>query len=266
MSVIYEPRGRAREYAHLALNLYGSIGPDGKEYPAGCVHGCTYCYVPDFMHIPPEIFHGDVRPRRDILNRLRKDAPKFAGTDTRVLLCFACDAYQPLPPERDVTRAAIEILREFDIPFQVLTKGGMRAARDFDLYGPKDAFATTLTFIGKHPSRGFEPKAAAPASRIAAIRVAKHRGLRTWVSLEPVLDPVDSLAIIACTADCVDLFKIGKLNHRKSETYWRTFGIRAIERCEKYGVPYTIKADLAKYLDGIEFHNRDTRCVKRSGR
>ena len=266
MSVIYEPRGRAREYAHLALNLYASVGPDGKEYPAGCVHGCTYCYVPDFMHIPREIFHGDVRPRRDILNRLRKDAPKFAGTDKRVLLCFACDPYQPLPPERDVTRAAIEILREFDIPFQILTKGGLRAARDFDLYGPNDAFATTLTFFGDMTSLKGEPGAALSSGRIAAIKMARRMGIQTWASLEPVVTPMASWQLIRRTADCVDLFKIGKLNHRKSETDWRAFGIRAIELCEKYGVPYTIKADLAKYLDGIEFHNTDTRSIKRNGR
>ena len=266
MSVIYEPQGRAREYAHLALNLYGSVGPDGKEYPAGCVHGCTYCYVPDFMHIPRKIFHGDVRPRRDILNRLRKDAPKFAGTDKRVLLCFACDPYQPLAPERDVTRAAIEILREFDIPFQVLTKGGLRAARDFNLYGPNDAFATTLTLLEERFSLKREPKARLPDNRLLAIIEAAQRGITTWVSLEPVIEPADSLRWIELTVPYIDHFKIGKLNHRKSETDWWAFGISAIELCLKYGVPYYIKADLAKYLDGIEFHNRDTRCVMRSNR
>ena len=35
MGYIYEPKGRAREYGELALNLY-----------SGCRHGCKYCYVP----------------------------------------------------------------------------------------------------------------------------------------------------------------------------------------------------------------------------
>ena len=35
MSIIYEPRGKAREYAELAVNLY-----------KGCAHACIYCYAP----------------------------------------------------------------------------------------------------------------------------------------------------------------------------------------------------------------------------
>ena len=34
MNVIYEPKGRAREYSELACNLY-----------RGCTHGCRYCYA-----------------------------------------------------------------------------------------------------------------------------------------------------------------------------------------------------------------------------
>lgn len=263
--VIYEPKGRALEYSLLACNLYGSVGPDGRKYPAGCVHGCDYCYVPDALHIPKEIFHGTygIEPRANILERLEADAEKLRGTDQRVLLCFSCDAYQPIPPELDVTRQALEILREFDIPFQVLTKGGMRAARDFDLYGPNDAFATTLTFTSDDDVDQWEPEAATWSNRVAAISRAKREGITTWVSLEPVLNPYDALEHISACSSMVDLFKIGTLNHRASDIDWRAFGMMAIELCEKYGVKYYIKDDLARHLKGVPFTNTDTRRVKR---
>ena len=86
-----------------------------------------------------------------MLEQLRKEAPKLAGTDERVLLCFTCDPYQQLDIETRTTREIIKILREFDIPFQVLTKGGMWASRDFKLYGPHDAFGSDICWAAARP-------------------------------------------------------------------------------------------------------------------
>ena len=252
MRAIYEPKGRAQEYSLLACNLF-----------TGCVHGCDYCYVPRTLHITPEQFRTNVRPRDGVLEQLRKDAEKYQGTDKRVLLCFTCDPYQPEWIEHGVTRQALRILREYDIPFQILTKGGMRAARDFDLYGPNDVFATTLTAIYKYASERHEPNAAPPAERRETLKQAKQAKITTWVSLEPVIEPDDSLLSIEITYNYVNLYKIGKLNYQKTGIDWRAFGCEAIDLCENYDVPYYIKNDLAKYLDGVEFTNTDTRTIKR---
>ena len=95
--VIYRPKGRAMEYSELALNLF-----------YGCVHGCTYCYVPATLHIAKEYFHARALPRSLVIERLRVDVVKYAGTDQRVLLCFTCDPYPP--KDYVVTRRALEIL------------------------------------------------------------------------------------------------------------------------------------------------------------
>lgn len=254
MRAIYEPKGRALEYSLLACNLF-----------KGCIHGCDYCYAPNVLQKNREDFHSEERagPRKGILKALENDAAKLKGTDKRVLLCFTCDPYQPRSIEKGVTREALQILRSFDIPFQVLTKGGMRARRDFDLYGPNDAFATTLTFLSNSDSYEHEPDAAKPQDRIEAIELAHYLGITTWVSLEPVLDVGQSLCIIEETHPFVDLFKIGKLNHKSNMTDWRWFGAEAIRLCEKYGVDYYIKDDLAKFLDGVKFTNTDTRKIAR---
>lgn len=253
MGIIYRPSGRAAEYAHLAINHY-----------VGCRHGCMYCYVPATTR--NNDFHTKQAPKKDVLYKLTRAAPNFAGTDERVLLCFACDPYQPLNDELNLTREVIKILKDNDIPFQVLTKGGMRAVSDFDLYGPNDAFAATLTFLDEAKSKRAEPNAALPESRIRSLSVAKQKGIRTWVSLEPVIDTKASLELIRITHSFVDHYKIGKLNHASGDLTFqalRRFGIKAIELCREFGVDYWIKADLAKYLDGIHFTNTDTRKVKR---
>jgi len=146
----------------------------------------------------------------------------------------------------------------------------MRAVGDFDLYGPHDAFATTMTFIKWRDSAEAEPQAAPPIHRIGSL-VQAHQCFRiqTWVSLEPVLDPEQSLKIIEETWNFVDLYKIGKLNHdkqREDRIDWRAFGMEAIALCEKYGRRYYIKSDLAGYLKGVRFTNTDTRTVDRPDR
>ena len=44
--------------------------------------------------------------------------------------------------------------------------------------------------------------------------------------------------------DFVGMWRIGKLNHRKSETDWRQFGIYMEALCKRLGRNYYIKEDL----------------------
>lgn len=253
MPIIYVPRGRALEYSLLAINHY-----------KGCSHRCVYCYARKMMSVFTNENFEEPIARDGIIDNLIREAPRHAGTDKRVLLCFTCDPYQQLDETEKVTRSVIEVLKNNDIHFQVLTKGGLRAVRDFDLYTEGDAFATTLTYIDKVESATKEPGAALPAERIKAIRMAHENNIETWVSLEPVLDAEQSLKIIRMTSDFVDLFKIGKLNHFYSEIDWRDFGIKAIELCQKLQKNYYVKNDLAQWLKGIEFTNVDTRRIKKN--
>lgn len=249
-SVIYEPGGRAREFAHLAVNLY-----------AGCTGGCTYCYLPSILHITREQF-AKCRPRPGVLKSLEKYAPKYAHTDKRLLLCFACDPYPKC--EKGLAGKALAILSDNNVPFQVLTKMGSAAIQDFNLYGPNDAFASTLTFTNKEDSVKYEPNAAIPEERRYVLKIAKERGIHTWVSLEPVIDTAQTLELIAWTHEFVDLYKIGKLNYTKTRINWRRFAIEVVNLLSGLGKKYFIKEDLAKYLNDGEYENTDNRTVERT--
>ena len=243
--MIYEPAGRAREYAPLALNLY-----------RGCSHGCLYCYAPDACRTNRAAFHASPAPRADVIRKLERELAKGSevglGEKDPVLLCFTTDPYQPLAAETGITRRAIELLHEHGYPVHVLTKGGMRAAADFDLLGnlPGDAFATTLTFVDSADSAHWEPGAASPADRMTAMTEAHELGIPTWVSLEPVIDPEQTLAIIRATHSYVDLFKVGTLNHHElaKSIDWPDFARRVVELLEKLGAAHYIKTDLRRHL------------------
>lgn len=238
--IIYVPRGRAYEYSPLAANLY-----------SGCEHGCTYCYAPLALKRSREEFkNAKLRPGH-ILEDLRKDAEKLRGDTRPVLLCFTCDPYQPLDEKYQLTRKAIEILHEHGLTVQILTKGGKRSERDFDLLAMRkelSIYAATLTFADEAQRRVYEPGAAPTRERIEALKNAHALGIRTWVSLEPVFDPEDAYDFIERTYPFVDLYKVGKLNHSPEERNrdWREFRETIIVLLDAYEKNYYIKEDLAR--------------------
>lgn len=242
MQTIYEPKGRAQEYSSLAVNLY-----------RGCGHGCQYCYAPQTLKIARKEFYYSPAPRKDIIAELKKKLEVFSTPDRYILLSFTSDPYQPLDQELKITRQAIELLKLKGCKIEILTKAGLNATRDFDLLDPAvDKMGTTLTFAPGHEDEAWkwEPHATLPTDRIPFLFAAKNRGFQTWVSLEPVIDPAQSLRLIDITHEYVDYFKVGILNHHvHAKTIdWKRFGNDAVEKLTKYGKEFMLKDDLIKKM------------------
>jgi DNA repair photolyase len=240
MAVIYEPRGKAREYSPLACNLY-----------KGCGHGCIYCYAPSATFRERSKFYGEPEPRKGILDAITKESEKVKPEQGPVLLCFTCDPYQPLDSDLRLTRQALEIFAARKIPVQILTKGGLRACRDFDLLAtlPNNQFSVTLTHDDPVVSTAWEPGAGPPAERIESLKRAHNCGIATWVSFEPVFDPGAVYRLVEATHSFVDFYKVGKLNyHKDAKTIdWMAFLKRIKSLLESHGKNYLIKSDLAKF-------------------
>jgi DNA repair photolyase len=236
MQAIYQPRGKAREYAELAVNLY-----------TGCPHGCTYCYVPGIKNIGRSEYLT-VSPRVGILDAIEKDARKMQGDPRHVLLCFMCDPYPPSDQKPfSVTREAIEILKRYKMRVAVLTKAGLRAMRDFDLLTPEDKFGCTLTFTDPYDSMKWEPGAELPTDRLFSLHAAHARGIPTWASLEPVIDPFQTIALISASFAYVDEFKVGKLNYLHTDIDWRIFCVNLAHQLNNFGCAYYIKDSLLPF-------------------
>ncbi len=223
MKVIYRRQGKP-EYAKLGLNIY-----------TGCSHGCKYCYN-------EWRFRGSwIQPRKAAsLNNIQKDLTELdcAGEKNPVLLSLVGDPYDMARSDSGYMRSVLKLFRLYDHPFIILTKGGMLAAKGFDLYGPNDSFGVTLTFDNDEDSKQWEPGAALPADRIAALEEAHNRGIHTWVSFEPVIYPAQTINLIELTHEFVDLFWVGKLNHNtalEKTVEWPKFRYDIEEVLQKYG-------------------------------
>lgn len=230
---IYEPRTRAREYCDLAVNIYDS-----------CPHGCTYCYARAMAKRFGKPWGNVVSPRPGIVEGVRQQLAGMRGQGKKIMLCFTCDPY-PVGHDSTATREVIKAIKESGNHVQILTKGDETAQRDFDLLDSNDSFGVTWSgadFVGS-----MEPGAASHEQRHLNLFAAKHYGIGTWLSCEPVLEPSAIYAAIECF-DYVDMFRIGKLNHRRSGIDWHEFGHRAKTMCEERGRAYFIKEDLLREM------------------
>ena len=84
--------------------------------------------------------------------------------------------------------------------------------------------------------------------RLLNLSEAKASGITTWLSCEPVIVPADIIRAIN-HFEFVDMFRIGKLNHRKSCIDWASFGRKAEALCLEYGRNYYIKEDLRREME-----------------
>lgn len=238
MRGIYKPSGRALEYSSLAVNLY-----------TGCEAGCLYCMIPAILRITREDFKY-ARPRKGILDQLRKDVKKYGQESPRINLCFTCDPYTPWEEHEKLTRKAIEIMGEAGLKMSVLTKNPGLAIRDFDLFRKyKVHLGVTLTYMDRAKQVFWEPGAPSPTKRMVALEVAHNNGITTWVSLEPIIDPRESMKIVEKCHKFVDYWKAGPLNYSKG-----TYEIDWSQCCEDMlrlfnilKASYYIKDDLWKF-------------------
>ncbi len=238
-SVIYETTGRAREFSELSCNLF-----------SGCEHSCVYCWSPQVTHKTREEFlHPQIRVTAlDVLKSAKEWSEK--GENRRVLLCFVTDPYQPIEQDTQLTRKCIMALHEAGLNVIILTKGGLRSTRDFDLLTPKDAYATTLTCIEPKDSQYWETKASLPQERIDALKRAYQNGIETWVSFEPVISIGQTLTLLALTHSFAGHYKVGTMNyHPHGKTInWREFGWHIKGVMDDLGIKYYFKKDLLKEM------------------
>lgn len=209
------------------------------------------CYVPQVLKMPRAEFDAGAVERPGFLGKLERDAAKYAalGVSEQVMLSFTTDPYHP--GDTSLTRATLEVLADYDLPFCTLTKGGNRAVRDIDLFDKKTcAFATTLTTLDDAFSRKWERGATLPKERIDTLWHFRSAGIFTWVSLEPTLDVASSLAIIEHTHEFVDLYKIGRANYlpMTTATDWQDYTLRVLETANRLGARHYIKKDLQPFL------------------
>lgn len=210
---IYNPLGKAGEYAKWACNFY-----------VGCSNNCSYCYCKKGIlknamgmdHAQLKKCFKDENEAFEIYNKeLKQNIDEIKKTG--LFFTFTSDPF--LQETIDLTWKAVALAYSIGVPCQLLTKRadfinkldfGMLASSLELAHTDKISFGFSLT-----GDDSLEPNASSNEERIRAMKRLHSMGFKTFASIEPVIDISKSLEMIEQTIGFCDLYKIGLLSGKR---------------------------------------------------
>lgn len=180
----------------ISWNQSPDLGFDRAVNPyRGCEHGCIYCYAR-----PTHSYLG-LSPGLDFETRLiaRPDAPQVLARElgrkgyrvAPLALGSNTDPWQPIEAQHRITRALLEVLRDWRHPVTITTRGAL-IARDTDILAEMAALdlvevGVSITTLDPALARALEPRAPSPARRLQTITTLRAAGVPVRLMLAPVI-------------------------------------------------------------------------------
>ncbi|KAF1070717.1 MAG: hypothetical protein GAK45_00715 [Pseudomonas citronellolis] len=184
----------------ISRNQSPDVGFDRSVNPyRGCEHGCIYCFARPshaYWDLSPGIdFETRLIAKTNLAERLEAELSKPGYVPAPIALGINTDAYQPIERERGLTRQALEILLRFRHPVHIITKGSL-ILRDLDLLAELASHnlvsvAFSLTTLDDELKRIMEPRTAAPAARLRAMRTLHAAGVPVSAVCAPMIPMVN---------------------------------------------------------------------------
>lgn len=176
-----------REVACKTILNRSSISDYSLNCYGGCEHACTYCYA-RFMqrfHAHPEPWGGFVDVKINAVEALERQLRRARPGD--VFVSSACDAWQPIEAERELTRECCRRLIAHGFQVNALTKSAL-ILRDFDIFeGSTARIGVTITTLDPRLQALWEPHASSVEDRLRVLEEAHAAGLKTAIMFGPLL-------------------------------------------------------------------------------
>ena len=242
-----------------------------------CPYNCAYCYVWRSKLFSSRVQRGKYDPV--------EEARKYLNKRNRVIVVsFVSDPYPPEEADKRITRRVLEVLSGNPCNrVMVLTKNPGLALRDLDVMKKGNIWlGTTIITFFRPFYRKLEPYAPSPLERVKALVEAHKEGVRTWISIEPIIPfityPEEIVRLTLVLG--VDYYVLGAYNYynritlptieyREETKYvkknveinlssltrdilkvWYVIHVsKAIELLESYGRKYFIKKELQAFLE-----------------
>jgi len=251
---IYQPAGKAAEYAKWACNFY-----------VGCSNGCEYCYLKKgrgAMILGGEkptlkkCFKDETHAIDVFYKELQANLPELQKHG--IFFSFSTD---PMLPETvGLTKDAIGISIKHKVPVKILTKrvdsihvifedeNKAYEKVKFMAFSKLIAFGFTLTGHDE-----LEKGASTNQERIEAMKKLHDAGFKTFASIEPIIDFESSLEMIRKTKGFCDLYKIGLMSGQKVDKSFydrlRGFNLGVVNTLANYHAKVYWKESIRKQFD-----------------
>lgn len=216
-NVIKSPRGAAAEYAKHSFSAYKR-----------CTNGCAYCYLNRGVLSKalgtgtPELrscFKNEDEVVRKFEKELKSQKEQLIA-DGGVFFSFITDPC--LPETFSLTRRCSLYSMLNGIPVTILTKmTNWVYDKSWFLDLLEEGERTGLLCVGftltGHDE--MEPNASPNTERISAMKLLHEQGIKTFASIEPIIDFDSSLKMIEQSIDFCDMYRIGLRFGVKADYY-----------------------------------------------
>jgi len=203
---------------------------------AGCVFGCSYCYV---RRMPVAAFRGAewgawVDVKREAAALLRKELrrEKAKGPVT-IFMSSSTDPYQPIEYKEEITRSLLEVMAEDPPDFLFVQTRSPLVRRDADLFarlGRKVRVSVTVETDREDIRKRFSPAAPPIPARLKALKELSAAGIPVQATIAPILPSSERFPeLLKPVADrvCIDDYFMGDGSGGRRT---RSLGIEAIYR------------------------------------
>lgn len=174
----------------------------------GCEHGCIYCFARPshaWLGLSPGLdFETRLVARPGAAEGLARDLSSRSYRPATIAIGTNTDPYQPIERTHGIMRACLKVLRDFNHPVGIVTKGTL-IERDIDILSDMAArglvrVGVSLTTLDPGLSRRMEPRAPAPKRRLRTIERLANAGIQVRVMTSPIVPALNDHEIEALLA------------------------------------------------------------------
>lgn len=161
----------------------------------GCEHGCIYCYArPTHEYLDLSAghdFESKIFAKFDAASLLRAELSHKKFKPEPIALSGVTDPYQPVERKLSITRACIDVLRDFRNPTIIITKNHL-VTRELDYFkemaeGNLIRVILSITTVEEHVRTCMEPRTSTIARRFQALELLRENGIQAGILVAPVI-------------------------------------------------------------------------------